>query len=1057
MDKQNKREDTRYFARLAWSLPWLLRYPAGRAARLLRRERPDASRHLIIMIANHYEPGWTSTGDVLDVATQLGLVDAWADKAQSLCESVKGSDGVPLRHTYFYPGEQYEYRLLARLAQMQAKGLGEVEVHYHHGVEKPDTPERLRAALEEFRDLLAEEHQCLSRMEGSTQPKYGFVHGNWALANSAGGRFCGVDSEMQILSDTGCYADFTLPSIYSRAQVPRINAIYECGGDLSGPSPHRRGPNLRIGRPPVWPVIVTGPTVLDWRAAKRWPPVPRIDDGVMDSKYGLNMARLERWVRAGISVTGRPEWLFIKLYGHAFFAGDQSVLVGDDARRFFSGLCEFAEETGQFKIHFATARETFNIAMAAVGGRQGDPHDYRDFLLHSIMESSNRRPLLRSEAEAATVEVAAAGHIFQTDAGVRASFAPPLNLAGSAGNAPEAGPKNGISRWDNDEPQNRSRIRRSSQLIRAMCEVLLSHPDGLADSAMFSLVERAIDLTDEELEASPSRPLLRRFELAAMRAAIAPLKAGWLQEEGDKWWLTPQGRAALERYPDAEAFLLQAAGRSRKGWLSVFVPRLYWLACSIKFRLTIETQLVRRVGLIQLFGKGLRIGTHWQKVLPIQEPRRFSTESLGFHTHGGMMEFLDANNIRFHEGGHTIYLPPGSARQVFGELMENYPEHAGLKIVKNPGTARESYVFSGHTKISWIHRSLTYSHRHLVLVAGLLSSRGVGPRLFDLLELKIGGEIVTAYVVAHIDGRQPTIAECDEGIGRLRTLEKQKVLKVIAPDGFDDSDFTCPSCNGNALVDASGGFRYVDFQNFHFVDYGSYLKKVARLAQQASHFGDQSLLRGGRYLYQTVPGVRLHGKRNTERRELEFRGLLEDAGLSVNDKVVLDFGCNIGMMIGLYLKLGAAWCHGWDLPNVIEHTETVLLALGCTRFSTTGVKMEPGRDVEADLAPFLKDRLEGCVISYLAVRENLGWLDSLSKIPWGLLLYESHEHETRSEFESDLAQLAQSVSFETRATRVYQDGDCDPRFLALLVREEHLSSAASGKRAPFGIYPKQAP
>src|SRR5262249_34159743 len=159
-----------------------------------------------------------------------------------------------------------------------------------------------------------------------------------------------------------------LPSIYSRAQVPRINAIYECGLPISEPSPHRKGPGLRVGRTPALPILLTGPTILDWPAAKRWPPVPRIDDGVLDSKYGLSMARLERWIRAGISVDGRPNWLFIKLYGHAFFSGDQDVLVGPAAQRFFSGLCEFGEETGQFKVHFATAREAFNIAMAAVHG-----------------------------------------------------------------------------------------------------------------------------------------------------------------------------------------------------------------------------------------------------------------------------------------------------------------------------------------------------------------------------------------------------------------------------------------------------------------------------------------------------------------------------------------------------------------------------------------------------------------------------------------------------------------------------------------------------------------
>ncbi len=112
----------------------------------------------------------------------------------------------------FFPAEQYDYVILETIAAMQAEGLGEVEIHLHHGVEQPDTAENLRKTLTEFRDCLAEEHRCLLRSGGTGKPMYAFVHGNLALGNSAGGKFCGVDNEMQILQETGCYVDMTLPS-----------------------------------------------------------------------------------------------------------------------------------------------------------------------------------------------------------------------------------------------------------------------------------------------------------------------------------------------------------------------------------------------------------------------------------------------------------------------------------------------------------------------------------------------------------------------------------------------------------------------------------------------------------------------------------------------------------------------------------------------------------------------------------------------------------------------------------------------------------------------------
>src|SRR5262249_22576719 len=417
------------------------------------------------------------------------------------------------------------------------------------------------------------------------------------------------------LSETGCYADFTLPSIYSRAQVPRINAIYECGLPLSESRPHRKGPGLKVGRTPELPILITGPTILDWRAANRWPPFPRIDDGVLDSKYGLSMQRLGRWIRAGVWVGGRPDWLFIKLYGHAFFSGDQNVLVGEDARRFFSSMCAFAEETGQFKVHFATAREAFNIAMAAVHGWHGDPHDFRDFLLRPIMSGDCPRSPSDRYVGAGTVEAVGAGRFVGADTWTCDTDPGTVGLGRELEGT--LAPSHAV-RTRRLEPGTmspaKSRILRSSEILRAMCEVLQSYPCGLPDTSLFALMEDELDLTAEDLEHCPSRPLLRRFELVAMRAAIAPIKAGWMVEKSDRWWLTSDGIAAFERYRDSEEFLRQAAGRSRKGWFSVFMPELYWFACSIKFRLMIELQLIRRVGLLHLFEKGLRIRTRWQKV-----------------------------------------------------------------------------------------------------------------------------------------------------------------------------------------------------------------------------------------------------------------------------------------------------------------------------------------------------------------------------------------------------------------------------------------------------------
>jgi hypothetical protein len=232
---------------------------------------------------------------------------------------------------------------------------------------------------------LAEEHKCLSRASADGQPMYGFVHGNWALANSSGGRWCGVDNEMQILADTGCYADFTLPSVPHQAQVPRINAIYSCGRPLSERTPHRSGPSVAVGSQPTLPIIFGGPLVFNWSRRIKSIPVPRVDDGGLARNYTMDLQRFQRWFNARVSVAGRPEWVFVKLYSHGFFEWDQDVMIGGEMRRFMNEVLELASKTGEFDVYFATAREAFNMVAAAVDGHSGSPGKYRDYRLRQIM------------------------------------------------------------------------------------------------------------------------------------------------------------------------------------------------------------------------------------------------------------------------------------------------------------------------------------------------------------------------------------------------------------------------------------------------------------------------------------------------------------------------------------------------------------------------------------------------------------------------------------------------------------------------------------------------
>jgi hypothetical protein len=368
---------------LRTTLRWL---PAYVRQRLTPRRKAIRPVHLIIALADHFEPSFSRAHPATHAGRdeQRQSVESWCRRYPGVVDAFRDTDGYPFRHTYFFPAEQYDKAVVEPLAEHCRAGWGELEVHLHHGMETPDNPENTRATLSEFRDALAE-LGCLSRWDDRGPPCYAFVHGNWALANSDDGRFCGVDEEMEILSETGCYADFTLPSANSRAQVSKINALYECALPLRQRAPQRRGRDLRVGRPPsTFPLIIQGPLGLDFQRRRGLlRPVPSIEDGALIGTNPASMRRLALWNRAGVRVQGRPEWIFVKLHCHSMDADDEEAVLGRPVRQFLEAITADARH-GSYGIHFVTAREMTNIILAACDGKDGSPGEFRDYRLRSI-------------------------------------------------------------------------------------------------------------------------------------------------------------------------------------------------------------------------------------------------------------------------------------------------------------------------------------------------------------------------------------------------------------------------------------------------------------------------------------------------------------------------------------------------------------------------------------------------------------------------------------------------------------------------------------------------
>lgn len=343
-----------------------------------RRRDPDNTRdiHLLICVADHFEPKYGGVSPDQAAAR----VRRWVDEYPRQFARFRDSDGRTPRHTFFYPAEEYESPYLDALGNLCAAGFGEVEIHLHHD---NDTPDNMHQTLTRFRDTLAKEHGLLARRcDGS--PAYAFIHGDWALCNSRpDGRFCGVNNELAILKETGCYVDMTLPSAPNPAQTPIINRIYYAK-DRPGPCAHFHAipdspPNLtpsdgvRKGSVEGYReglMMIQGPLLLDWTRPK-FGLFPRIENGCLQGTQPPTIERVRLWLRACVQVANRADWYFAKLHAHGAMEESHDVLLGEPMIQFHESLAAEARRNPRFHYHYVTAREMYNLARAAADGFEG--------------------------------------------------------------------------------------------------------------------------------------------------------------------------------------------------------------------------------------------------------------------------------------------------------------------------------------------------------------------------------------------------------------------------------------------------------------------------------------------------------------------------------------------------------------------------------------------------------------------------------------------------------------------------------------------------------------
>jgi hypothetical protein len=349
-----------------WLGGWL-----AETARRAARPSVEGPRHLLFAVCDHFEPLWK------DATAELGRarVRAWTEGYEPAYGGFRDADGRPPRHSFFFPGEQYAPEYLEALAGLARRGFGEVEVHIHRHAQ---SPEGLRAELDAALAAYSR-HGHVSR-DGDGRPRWAFIHGNWCLANSRrDGQLCGVDAELPVLFDAGCYADFTFPSAPDETQHALVNRIYWPVGDLSRRRAHERGVRARVGevhRDRL--LMIQGPLALALRPGRL---SVRIESAELRGNDPPTPGRIDTWVAQDVHVEGRPEWVFVKAFTHGAPAGNAGPLLGPDGRRLHEHLAARYNDGRRWKLHYVTAREMYNVAIAAMAGAEGDPCAFRDHVV----------------------------------------------------------------------------------------------------------------------------------------------------------------------------------------------------------------------------------------------------------------------------------------------------------------------------------------------------------------------------------------------------------------------------------------------------------------------------------------------------------------------------------------------------------------------------------------------------------------------------------------------------------------------------------------------------
>lgn len=332
------------------------------------------TKHIMFSIVDHFEP---YHGDATDIKANE-RVESWHINYPLMADKHIDADGCHPRHTWFYP-PHLDLKHLVKLVNLSSHGFGEIEMHLHHNHMPPfpDTSQTLKnkilKCIEDY-----SKHGIFCLPDG--KKTFAFVHGDWSLDNACGNEICGVNDEITILNECGCYADFTFPSL-GMAQPAMINKMYYAKDDPKKPKSYNKGKEVISGVRPCGDLLmVTG--IFGARLVRGLPfPKVSIECSGLDGIIPPSKERINYWIDNAVKVKGKPDWLFVKLHVHGAVESAWNGQLFQGAHDMYEYLESCYNDGNNFMLHYVSAREMYNIVKAAEAGMQGNPNAYRNFII----------------------------------------------------------------------------------------------------------------------------------------------------------------------------------------------------------------------------------------------------------------------------------------------------------------------------------------------------------------------------------------------------------------------------------------------------------------------------------------------------------------------------------------------------------------------------------------------------------------------------------------------------------------------------------------------------